>query len=155
MYIKEARRADRSIPPILCPLDKKMQNINDYDMIDVNDYMPDMTGIQRHRFILQLQQVRPFRFHILIHLGLGGSRAGIYPHIIWRVPPESKKDERDEGMVKSQKNIDFLNKNTVVYHTRAERSAYLAVVVNRNFVSSTTAAQAIFEFNTGDRLKTQ
>jgi hypothetical protein len=58
-------------------------------------------------------------------------------------------------MVKSQKNIDFLNKNTVVYHTRAERSAYLAVVVNRNFVSSTTAAQAIFEFITGDQLETQ
>ena len=56
VYIKEARRADRSIPPILRPLDKKMQNINDYDMIDVNDFMPDMTGMQRHRFILQLQQ---------------------------------------------------------------------------------------------------
>jgi hypothetical protein len=45
VYIKEARRADRSIPPILCPLDKKMQNINDYDMIDVNDFMPDMSGM--------------------------------------------------------------------------------------------------------------
>jgi hypothetical protein len=33
-----------------------MQNMGDYDMIDVNDFMPDMTGMQRHRFILQLQQ---------------------------------------------------------------------------------------------------
>ena len=56
VYIKEARRADRSIPPILHPLDKKMQSMDDYDMIDVNDFMPDMTGMQRHRFIIQLQQ---------------------------------------------------------------------------------------------------
>ena len=57
-------------------------------------------------------------------------------------------------MINSQKNIDFLKNNTAVYHTRAERSAYLAVVVNKNFVSSTVAAQAIFEFITGDQLAT-
>jgi hypothetical protein len=56
VYIKEARRADRSIPPILHPLDKKIQNMGEYDMIDVNDFMPDMTGMQRHRCIIQLQQ---------------------------------------------------------------------------------------------------
>jgi hypothetical protein len=56
VYIKEAWRADSSIPSILHPLDKKMQNMDDYDMIDVNDFMPDMTGMQRHRFIIQLQQ---------------------------------------------------------------------------------------------------
>ena len=56
VYIKEARRADKSIPHILRPLDRKMQNIDDYEMIDVNDFMSDMTGMQSHRFILQLQQ---------------------------------------------------------------------------------------------------
>ena len=45
VYIKEARRADRSIPPILHPLYKKMQNMDDYDMIDVNGFMPDMIGM--------------------------------------------------------------------------------------------------------------
>jgi len=57
-------------------------------------------------------------------------------------------------LLNSQKNIDFLKKNTAVYHTRAERSTYLAAVVNRNFVSSTSAAQAIFEFITGDQMDT-
>ena len=59
-----------------------------------------------------------------------------------------------EGKNKPLKNIDFLNKNTTIYHTRAERSAYLTFVVNKNFASCSTTAQAIFEFITGDALST-
>ena len=54
----------------------------------------------------------------------------------------------------SQRNIEYLNKNIVLYHTRAERTAYMAAVVNKDFVCSTDAAQAIFEFITGDQLST-
>ena len=54
----------------------------------------------------------------------------------------------------SQRNIEYLKKNTTVYHSRAERSAYMAAVVNKSFVSSTAAAHAIFEFITGDRMAT-
>jgi hypothetical protein len=57
-------------------------------------------------------------------------------------------------MSESQKNIDFLHKNTAIYHTRAERTAYLAAVVNKNFVQNAAAAQAIYEFITGDKLST-
>ena len=57
-------------------------------------------------------------------------------------------------MNKSQANIDFLNKNTSTYHSRAERSAYLATVLNTNFVNGTAAAQAIYEFITGGVLST-
>jgi hypothetical protein len=53
-------------------------------------------------------------------------------------------------MIKSQINIDLLNKNTALYRSRAERSAYLATVVNKSFISSTSAAQALYEFVTGD-----
>ena len=56
VYIKEARKVCKSIPPILRPLKRKMQNIDDYDMIDVNDCMEDMSMKQRHGFILQLRQ---------------------------------------------------------------------------------------------------
>ena len=83
---------------------------------------------------------------------MGGRKFGIYPHVVWRVPPESKKNERDDGMINSQKNIDFSKKNTA--HTRSERSSHLAVVVIKNFLSSTMTAQAIFEFITGDQLST-
>ena len=55
-------------------------------------------------------------------------------------------------MTKSQKNIDFLHGNTSVYHTRAELIAYMAAVVNKNFVNSAAAAQAIYEFITSDRM---
>jgi hypothetical protein len=37
-----------------------------------------------------------------------------------------------------------------MYRSREERSAYLATVVNKNFINSTTAAQALHEFVTGD-----
>ena len=57
-------------------------------------------------------------------------------------------------MIKSQNNIDFLNKNTSLYHSRVERIAYLAAVVNANFVNGTPATQAIFEFITGGQMFT-
>jgi hypothetical protein len=53
-------------------------------------------------------------------------------------------------MQQSQINIDVLNHNTTLYRSRAERSAFLATVVNKNFISCTTAAQALYEFITGD-----
>jgi len=56
VYVREDRRADKSIPPILRPLDMKMHNVDDYGTIDVNDFMTGMSGMQRHRFILQLRQ---------------------------------------------------------------------------------------------------
>ena len=57
-------------------------------------------------------------------------------------------------MIHSRKNIDFLNKKTAMYHTRAERSSYFAHVVNIHFVNNATVAQAIFEFITGDQMNT-
>ncbi len=43
VYVMEARRADKSLPLILRPLEKKMQKFDEYAMIDVNDFMPDMS----------------------------------------------------------------------------------------------------------------
>jgi len=79
----------------------------------------------------------------------GGSGAGINPQVISRIPLEAQKIERSEGMIKTQKDIDVLNKNTSIYHTRAERTLFLTVVVNKTFVNNATA-QAIFEFITAD-----
>jgi hypothetical protein len=142
VYIKEKRRADRAIPLVLQAIDKKVQDVANYIMIDVNEFMGNFSTMQRHKFILQLQQGLsvPVFYYTWTW---GGSKAGINPHIIWRVPPESEKEKRDEGMSESQKNIDFLHKNTAIYHTRAERTAYLAAVVNKNLVNSAAAAQAI------------
>jgi hypothetical protein len=75
-----------------------------------------------------------------------------YPHVIWRIPREW--NEREEGMIDSQKNIVFLNKNTAIYSSRADQSTYISAVVNKNFLNGAAAAQAIFEFITGDLLST-
>jgi len=72
-----------------------------------------------------------------------GSRVGINPHVLWRVPALSDKQARDEGMNTSQRHIEYLNKNTAVYHTREERIAYMAVVVNTDFVCNTAVAHAM------------
>jgi hypothetical protein len=77
---------------------------------------------------------------------------GINPYVIWRIPSESKIEERDEGITKSQKNIVFLHRNTSLYHTLAERTVYLAYVVNKNFLHNVAAAQATYEFITSDKL---
>jgi hypothetical protein len=54
-------------------------------------------------------------------------------------------------MSESQKNIDFIQKSTAIYHTRAERTVYLAAVVSKNFVISDAVARVIHEFITGDK----
>ena len=56
VYVKEARRANSTIHSILRPPDRHIQNVEDCDMIAVNDYMPDMSGMQTHMYILQIQQ---------------------------------------------------------------------------------------------------
>ncbi len=81
-----------------------------------------------------------------------GSWAGVYPHVIWRVPPKSEKQKRDEGLLQFQNHIDYLNKNTSLYRTRAERNFYMSTVVNANFIGNTAAAQALYEFITGNVL---
>ena len=48
--------------------------------------------------------------------------------------------------------IDFLIKNTALYRSRAERSAYLATLIKKNFISNKIAAQAMYEFVSGDLL---
>ena len=55
-YVKEARSVDKSITSILRHLDKKIQNSDEYAMIDLIEIMMDISGMHRHRFILQLQQ---------------------------------------------------------------------------------------------------
>jgi hypothetical protein len=134
-------------------LNTKLLQSDVYERIDVTDFVSDLSVRQRHEYLLKMQEglVAPFFSYTLSR---GGSRAGISPHVIWRLPPQSEKKERDEGMDKSQANIDFLNKNTSTYHSRAERSAYLATVLNTNFVNGTAAAQAIYEFITGGVMST-
>ena len=117
-------------------------------MVDDNDCMEYLSGMQRHRLLLHLQGLSVPIF--LYTWAWGGCGAGTNLHVIWRIPLESQKEERVEGMNMSPKNNDFLNKNTIIYHTRAERSAYLAYVVNKNFVNISTVAQAIYEFITWD-----
>jgi phosphatidylethanolamine-binding protein (PEBP) family uncharacterized protein len=60
--------------------------------------------------------------------------------------------KRDEVITKSPKSIDFLNRNTPLYHTRAEHTAYRVSLVNKNFVNNVAVDQAIYEFITSDKL---
>ena len=45
VHVREPRRADKAAPPDLQPLDNKMQTVNEFDIVDVNDYMSNMSGI--------------------------------------------------------------------------------------------------------------
>jgi hypothetical protein len=116
-------------------------------MIDVNDFMASMSNSQRHHCILKMHQgmFEPIFSYTWTR---GGSRAGVYPHVIWRFPLKSEKQKRGEGLKYSQNNIDYLNQNATLYRTRAERAAYMATVVNTNFISSRAAAQVMYEFIT-------
>jgi hypothetical protein len=128
-----------------------LEEVSEYEMIDVNDFMTEMTSNQRHQYLLKMQagMSSPIFSYTWAR---GGSRAGVNPQVIWRVPLEAQKKERDKGMTKSQINVDYLNRNTSIYRSRAERSAYMATVVNKNFINSTAVAQALYEFVTGDLL---
>jgi len=154
MYVKDPRRADKAIHPILRPLNTKPGSALEYEMVDLNDYMGDMSRSQRYMYLLLLQQGMSVPiFHYT--WSWGGSRAGVNPHVIWRVPPLSEKQARYDGMNTSQRNIEYLNKNTSIYrHSWAEHTAYMAVVVKNEFVCSIVVAQAIFEFLTGEYLST-
>jgi len=69
-------------------------------------------------------------------------------------PPLSEKVARDDDLSTSQRNIEYLKENTSIHHSRAERTVYMSAIVNTGFMCSTSTAQAIFEFITGDRMST-
>ena len=86
VYFKEPLRADKGIPSVTWRLNTKLETTLEYEMIDVNDFMEDMSSLQRHRYLMHVQQGMPApMFHYT--RTWGGSRAGINPHAIWRVPP--------------------------------------------------------------------
>jgi len=90
LYAREPRRADRVAPPVLRRLNARLENALEYDIIDVKDYMDDMSRSQRHMYLLQMEQGMSVPiFHYT--WSWGGSRAGVNPHVIWRVPPLSEK----------------------------------------------------------------
>jgi len=139
LYAREPRRNDRAIPPVLRRLNARLEKALEYAIIDANDYMDEMSRSQRHMYLLQMQQGMSVPiFHYT--WSWGGSRASVIPHVIWRVPPLSEKQARDDGINTSQRSIEYLKKNTSLYHSRAERTAFMSAVVNKKFVCSTTVA---------------
>jgi hypothetical protein len=130
-------------------MNQRLEQATEYEMIDVNDFMIGMSNDQRYRYLLKMNEglSEPIFSYTW---SKGGSRAGVNPHVIWRVPLKTEKEQREQGLQTSQNNIDYLKQNTIIYRTRAERSAYLATVVKTNFISSRAAAQAVYEFITGD-----
>ena len=48
VYIKEPRRADKPILPLLQSLNSKMVESSEYEKVDVNDFMSNMSHNQRH-----------------------------------------------------------------------------------------------------------
>ncbi len=66
-------------------------------MIDVHDFMEGMSNSQRYIYILKMQEgmfVPIFSYA----WARGGNWAGVYPHVIWRLPPKSEKQKRGEGL---------------------------------------------------------
>jgi hypothetical protein len=79
-----------SIPALLKPLNNRLQQAAEYEMIDVNDFMTCMTSDYRYKYLLKMNKgmtVPIFSYT----WSRGGSLAGVIPHVIWRVPLKSKK----------------------------------------------------------------
>ena len=89
LCITEPRRAELVIPSILMPLNTRLEESEEYETIDVNDFMIDMTSNQRRQYLLKM------------HAGMscpifsytwarGGSRAGVKIQVILAYPLTSK-----------------------------------------------------------------
>ena len=93
------------IPAALLPLNNRLHQSPEYEMIDVNDFMAGMSDSKRHHYILKMHEgmSEPILSYTWAR---GGSRAGVSPHVIWRNPLKSEKQKRDEGLKYSQNNID-------------------------------------------------
>jgi hypothetical protein len=106
------------IPAALLPLNNRLHQSPEYEMIDVNDFMAGMSDSKRHHYILKMHEgmSEPILSYTWAR---GGSRAGVSPHVIWRNPLKSEKQKRDEGLKYSQNKIVYLIKNATLYLTRA------------------------------------
>jgi hypothetical protein len=55
LCITKPRRANLSIPSIILrPLNRRLEDSEEYETIDVNDFMADITNNQRRRYLLNM-----------------------------------------------------------------------------------------------------
>ncbi len=66
---------------LLIPLNNRLHQSPEYEMIDVNDFMAGMSNSQRHHYILKMHEgmSKPIFSYTWAS---GGSRADVYPHDI-------------------------------------------------------------------------
>ena len=69
--------ADKVILEVFRAVDRDVQNVEEYDMIDLNDYVKDLSRMQRHRYLLQLQQGLSVPIFCYTWMW-GGNRAGMF-----------------------------------------------------------------------------
>lgn len=151
----------------LALLDRKLEDRHtvDFEPIDVNSYMSDMTTKQRHAFILRLKAGLSYPFQLWSWMK-GGSAAGVSAHFLWRIPNKKQRQritddpvqvaERDAQIKawedKAAVNVTTLSEEQELHYSRAVRSAYLAAVVHPSFVRNKSAARAVWRFITGHPL---
>ena len=125
LFVKETRRSNMSKSAILRPLNTRIQQSAEYEMIDINDFMTGMTNPQQHNFLLKMHD--GMSNPILSYTwSRGGSRAGVKPHVIWRIPLKSQQEQRAEGVRTSQNNIDYLKKKQLsITHEQSVPSIWL------------------------------
>ena len=81
VYVKNPRRADMFILAILRPLNTRLQQFEEYEMIIINDFMIGMSNSQRYHFLLKVQEGLSKRIFSCTW-ARGGSQASVYPHVI-------------------------------------------------------------------------
>ena len=151
----------------LALLDRKLEDRHtvNFEPIDVNSYMSDLTTKERHAFILRLKAGLSYPFQLWSWMK-GGSAAGVSAHFLWRIPNKKqrqcitddpvKASERDAQIHawenKAAVNVATLSEEQDLHYSRAVRSAYLAAVVHPSFVHSKSAARAVWRFITGHPL---
>lgn len=130
---------------ILATLDKVLQAAEDYEAVDLADYVGDLSTRLRSKFLTDLKADRlsvPFQ---LFAWQPGGSRAGCAQTTVWKVPrAASARDEKRAYLL--QREAEDRN---IKYKSRRAKQEYFTTVVKPNFASSKAAAAAMYEYITG------
>jgi hypothetical protein len=133
-----------TLPKKLASMNFKLENLECYTTLDVNDFMQCCTIMERYCFIRDLKKglTVPFQHW---EFQKGGSRAGEAVHVIWRIPRNITLRCETTSMRLSLECAADVS----LYQTRAQKTLFFATTMNPSFISSKVAAAALWHYITG------
>ncbi len=131
----------------MIPLNNRLLAAEEYDAIDVNQFMEGLDSMARYRFTSKLKAGLSTPFHIWSWKR--GNNAGISTHFIWKIPSKNYPQARADGESKVAAIVGDLTLNQERHFGRAVMSTYLGAIVGPDFIHSKCAAKAVWQFITG------